>query len=156
VDRLRLFRRCWTCWSTGMLVTALLFILVASGCGPSGPKRIQVHGKVTFDGKPPPGGGSVYFAPVKPAPGFPKRGGYGVFAEGDGTFVVGSVKPDDGLMPGTYRVTMECWQRPPRDDGTPGKSFIPRGYVPPELKVTLDGPNPVKPEYNVPPAKASH
>jgi hypothetical protein len=152
VGRIQLFRCHGARWPTGYFVTALLLTLIASGCGPSGPKRIQVHGKVTFDGNPPPGDGSVYFAPIRPAEGFPARGGYGVFVRGDGAFVVGSVERDDGLMPGTYRVTITYWERPPREDGTSGKSFIPKDYCPPELEITLDGPNPIEPRYDVPPA----
>jgi len=143
-------QRFWIAAPAWLAVAVLVLGALAGGCGPSGPKRIQVHGKVTFGGNPPPGPGSVYFASERPAEGFPARGGYGNFEQGDGRFVVGSVKPDDGLMPGTYRVTIECWKRPPGGDGTPGVAF-PRGdYKPPNLEVKLDGPNPVSVTYDVP------
>lgn len=135
-------RGCWTTWPTRLLAAATVLGILASGCGPSGPKRLQVHGKVTFNGAPPRADGSVYFSPVQAAKGFPARGGYGTFVAGDGSYVVGSVKPDDGLMPGRYRVTIECFQQPPIG-GSPGKSLVPAGYVAPELDIKADdaGPN---------------
>lgn len=134
----------------GILTIGLAALLVAAGCGPSGPKRIEVQGAVRFGGNPPPGDGTVYFAPVRPAEGFRARGGYGAFRKDDGHYVVGSVKRDDGLVPGTYRVTVECWERPPAGDGAPGKSYVPAGYVPPELSVPIDAAGPLTFDLDVP------
>jgi len=116
----------------------LILTLLIGGCGPSGPRRVKVEGKVTFDGAPPPADGAVYFAPDKPAPGFKGRPAYATFSKGDGTFVAGSVKKDDGLVPGTYRVTIECWKEQPGRDGTPGRSHVPDAYSPPNLDVQPD------------------
>ena len=132
------------------ILVSLMSSALMGGCGPSGPDRVQVVGEVTFDAAPPPAAGTVYFAPIEPAEGLPRRGGYGVFGKGDGTFVVGSVKPDDGLVPGKYRVTIECWEQSPGDDGTPGKSLIPDGYTPPELEIEVGAGGQVRADYDIP------
>ena len=51
------------------------------------------------------------------------------------TFVVTSVEPEDGLVPGVYLVNIECWRRPPAEDGTPGISCIGDGWKPPQLEI---------------------
>jgi hypothetical protein len=40
--------------SARLFVLCLLFLLIAtlSGCGPTGPKKVEVSGTVTFDGEP--------------------------------------------------------------------------------------------------------
>ncbi len=44
-------------------IAALLVVVVSfSGCGPRGPQRFQLEGKVTFDGKPVPSG-TIRFEP---------------------------------------------------------------------------------------------
>jgi hypothetical protein len=82
-------------------VVLVLSLLVISGCG-SG--KVGLSGKVVFsDDKSPLTIGTVYFetdtylarAELKP----------------DGTFVTGSVKQDDGLPPGKYRVYIPDAQR---------------------------------------------
>jgi len=120
------------------------------GCGQSGPQRVLVRGKITFAGGPPPADGIIFFAPAQPAEGFPSRPGRARFTKGDGTFVVTSVQPEDGLVPGTYRVQINCWRRMPGGDGTPGVSYVPANYAPGELKVTLDGPSLIELQYDVP------
>jgi hypothetical protein len=123
---------------------------VLCGCGPSGPQRVPVRGKVTFDGAPPPGLGTVYFATIKAAEGFPRRPGHGNFQKGDGSFVVTSVKSGDGLVPGTYRVMIECWQRLPDDSGNPGVSYARSDFNPPELEIKVGTRGPIELQYDVP------
>ncbi|HBO44437.1 MAG TPA: hypothetical protein DD670_10990 [Planctomycetaceae bacterium] len=139
----------FTARPTGIIAAVLMLAVLAGGCGPSGPKRVKVEGKVTFNGSPPPADGSFYFAPSKPAPGFPARPAYATFSMGDGTFVVGSVKSDDGLVPGVYRVTLECWRQQPSADGTPGRSHVPEGYIPPELEIKVDESGPIRFDFDV-------
>lgn len=102
------------------------FILVA-GCSDGLPKTIHVTGNVKFDGGPPPGPGIVYFLPVEAAEGFPLRPATGDFGA-DGKYDVMTFKPGDGVMPGKYKIYIECWETPPNMDGKPVKSFVPQMY----------------------------
>jgi len=135
------------------LVFCALGVLLLCGCGPSGPKRVPVRGRVTFDGAPPPGLGTVYFRPIQAAEGFPQRPAHGNFTQGDGTFVVTSVQPGDGLVPGSYAVTVECWQRPPSDDGTPGVSWVRSDWHPDDVVIQPGDRGPIELNYDVPRAK---
>jgi hypothetical protein len=79
-----------------------LFILlmgVAVGCGE---RLYPVNGKVTFEGKPLPGGGSISFVPKE---GQKHRAAGGEIKE-DGTFVLTTERPGDGAMAGDYRVVI--------------------------------------------------
>ena len=97
------------------------------GCGSDVPKTIQVTGRVTMNGKSPPGAGIVYFLPTKAADGFPSRPGSGDF-DIDGVLSVTTFAPNDGLMPGKYSILFESWQTPPNMEGKPVKSHIPAKY----------------------------
>lgn len=99
---------------------------VALGCG-SGTGIVPVSGTVTFDGGPPPGGGTVWFTAVEPADGFPMRPATGDFGP-DGKFAAKSHEPGDGLYPGTYKVYLTCWERPPVMGGPPPISYLPPKY----------------------------
>jgi len=75
------------------LHSLILFIFMLTGCG----DNVRLRGTVTFsdDGSPLPMG-TVNFA----------KDGYlarGIIKE-DGSYVVGSLSSNDGLLPGTYRV----------------------------------------------------
>jgi hypothetical protein len=109
----------------------LLFMLCAAllvtGCGSNLPQTIRVTGRVTFDGKPPPGPGSVYFLPVEASEGFPSRPATGDFDK-DGNFKAKTFDPGDGLMPGKYIMYIECWESPPNLEGKPVKSYVPQKY----------------------------
>jgi hypothetical protein len=115
--------------------------LVASlGCGGDGPETIPVHGKVTFGGGPPPAEGAVFFAPLSVEAGAQRRPGRARFGL-DGAYEATSFEPGDGLVPGEYRVTVECWKTPPGmggAGGTSGVSFVGRGFEPPTLVVASD------------------
>jgi hypothetical protein len=104
-----------------------LAVLLFSGCGSNLPQTIRVSGRVTFDGKPPPGPGSVYFLPVEAAEGFPSRPATGDFDK-DGFFKAKTFEPGDGLMPGKYIMYVECWEVPPNLEGRPTKTYVPKKY----------------------------
>jgi hypothetical protein len=107
--------------------------LVLAGCGPDRPDTVRVRGKVTFDGEAPPAPGMVYFAPVEVAQGVPRRPGRGPF-DLDGEFTVTSFSEGDGLVPGTYRVRVECWKKAPTMDA-PGESYVAAAFHPPTVNV---------------------
>jgi hypothetical protein len=68
----------------------------------------------------------VYFAPVEVAEGFPRRPGRGRF-DRDGEFIITSFSESDGLVPGTYRVRVECWKNVPTM-GSLGESYVAADY----------------------------
>lgn len=119
-----------------MLLAALL--LAAAGCGSNLPQTVKVAGRVTFDGQPPPAAGSVLFLPVEAAEGFPLRPGSGAFSA-NGEFQALTFEPGDGLMPGKYLISIECWDMPPTMQGNPGKSHVPKKYQSPQTSgLSLD------------------
>ena len=99
----------------------------APGCGPSRPETVRVSGVVTIDGKAPAGPGLLYFHPIEAAKGFPTRPGNGAF-DTTGRYTVKSFVEGDGLMPGRYQVSVECWESPPDMAGPPAKSRIAARY----------------------------
>lgn len=108
-------------------VSVITLVMFVAGCGSDLPQTISLTGKVTFDGAAPPGPGIVYLLPSEAAEGFPLRPATGDFGA-DGTYTVTTFKPGDGLMPGKYKVYIECWETPPNMDGKPVKSFVPTKY----------------------------
>lgn len=107
-----------------ILVAALALV---GGCGPQRPETVAVRGRILFDGSPPPKPGMIYFAPVEPAEGFPGRPGRAEF-DSEGNFRTTSFEGPDGLVPGRYRVGVDCWDRPPRAEGPPARSLVPPAY----------------------------
>jgi hypothetical protein len=101
--------------------------LVLAACGSNLPQTVRVSGRVTFDGKAPPAAGSIYFLPLEAAEGFPSRPAIGEF-DANGQYRATTFEPGDGLMPGKYIMSIECWQSPPNLEGNPVKSFVPQKY----------------------------
>ena len=107
--------------------SVVAFCLACSGCGsPHG--TVKVSGQVTVGGQPPPGAGTITFTVVEPAAGFPSRPAMAQFGA-DGQYVTTSYDPGDGLVPGTYRVAVECYQTPPNMEGKPVRSYIDEKYT---------------------------
>lgn len=109
---------------------------------------IPVHGTVTFNGGPCPQSGTVHFAPLTAAEGLPLRPGSGDF-DLNGTFKVTSFAPGDGLVPGTYRILIECWETYP-GDFEPGVSYIPEKYEPQQLIIEADSDEIIEVSYDIP------
>lgn len=106
-----------------------LFAFSVAGCGGSGRQKVvPVTGKVTYGGGPWPKGGTIYFNPISPAPGFTSRPGSADFGP-DGSFVVKSFEDTPGLAPATYTVHVESWEVPPSME-KPGteKSYVPDDF----------------------------
>lgn len=111
-----------------MAVVSLAFHLALIGCGSSNPQTHAVHGRVTFEGKPLAGGGSIRFVPVS-GPG--KEAGGNIAA--DGTFRMQTYKENDGAIAGQHRVEIV-------------QNQIVKAAVYPEVKPTTDKePGPVEP-----------
>ena len=86
----------------------LLLIVLCAGCGERGLQPIAVHGQITYGGGEWPKPGCLYFT-SQPAAGVITRPGMAVFGP-DGRFQVTTFRPDDGLLPGEYQVSVECWE----------------------------------------------
>ncbi|HEY4235368.1 MAG TPA: hypothetical protein VGM76_18190, partial [Lacipirellulaceae bacterium] len=109
---------------------------------------------ITFGGGPTPHDGSIVFVqePGSGMPGLPNRPGHASFST-DGKFAATTFKPEDGLLPGKYRVNIECVNGVPGPDSPWDKiSFVPADYQPPELVVT-EGQPAIEMNYDVPAKK---
>jgi hypothetical protein len=95
-----------------LAVIAVGLALVLSGCGGSG--KVKVEGVVTLDGTPVEGA-LVAFTPVSKTEGQVCQG----TTDKDGKFRLTTTKPDDGALPGEYKVTVvyaEGAEPPPSQD----------------------------------------
>lgn len=129
----------------------LLVALGICGCGGSNlTTTVPVSGRVTFDGGPCPAGGNIRFMPLEVAEGLPNRPGRADF-DASGEFVARSFRDGDGLVPGRYRVIVECWKVAPVD-GKAGVSYITSSYAAPELVVNRESAS-LSYDLNVPKAK---
>lgn len=107
-------------------------LALVTGCRSDRPATIPVSGRITFDGKAPPTAGTLYFTIDAPAEGFPRRPTLAKFDE-RGRFRVTTWDRGDGLMPGRYKITVECWEITPELGGAEGKSFVPKKYQDPTI-----------------------
>jgi hypothetical protein len=119
---------------------------------------VRVHGKITLGGGAWPKEGIIYFTPLAPAAGFPRRPGNAKFNK-DGEFVVTTLTTGDGLYPGKYGAAVECWDIPPSMDS---KAPPRRGVADPKFDsaqssgLTLDVPpdsGAINVDFNVTPRK---
>jgi hypothetical protein len=98
-------------------------LAVSLGCGDGQVSVYRVRGKVTFEGKPMAGGGSIAFVPLGDQAG--KTAGGEIAA--DGTYELTTYKPGDGSMAGEFRVVItqvtEREPDPTRDGERPGTSI---------------------------------
>ena len=109
------------------VLLAALCLAGSAGCGRSGPETVPVTGKVTLDGGAWPTAGMLYFNPLETAEGLPRRSGRADF-DTDGWYTVSSWEPGDGLVPGKYKVGVECWKVRPTMDGPPSVSYVAEPY----------------------------
>jgi hypothetical protein len=91
--------------------------LVLIGCGG---RTKPVRGVVTLDGTPV-AGATVLFMPDGQDGGRPASG----FTSSDGTFQLTTFKPDDGALPGKYRVLIQKTEAA-KDPGTAQQSALQR------------------------------
>lgn len=117
--------RSWLCW-------ILLCSLAVQGCGggAGGPTPVKVRGLIKYNGQPVTSG-SVMFNPADPQKGHMAQGSI----EKDGTFSLSSYSTGDGVLPGSYTVTVNSslpgTEVLTKDKGTGigGKSAIPARYA---------------------------
>lgn len=93
-------------WQRSWLGVLAAAIVSLAGCGDSGrPKTIPISGSVTIDGNAPGETGKLFFTPTHAAAGYGMRPASGSF-NAEGSYRVMSWVPDDGLVPGHYRVSV--------------------------------------------------
>ena len=136
------------------LLLAAWGVLLLFGCQRSGPEVVPVRGKVTFGGGDWPKPGILYFNIDRPAEGLPGRPAMGRFGT-DGYLTVTTFSQGDGLIPGHYKIGVECWEVPPSmDSPRPAKSYVPARYQSPKdsgLEVTVvPGQRVVEVDFDVP------
>jgi hypothetical protein len=110
------------------------------GCGPDRPELVEVSGRITLNGDPWPAPGTLYFAPVESAGNLPLRPGTASF-DRQGHFTVHSFNKSNGLIPGRYRIGVECWKVKPNMEGRPTVSYIDGRFENPQtsgLEVTIE------------------
>lgn len=118
-----------------VLVVAAAFVLTCvAGCGNSTPLTKQVRGQVTFEGAAPPAEGTITLAPIESAPNYPRRPASGDFDK-TGAFRLTTFTKDDGIIPGKYRVNINCWREPPTLKTKLSANFVPADF---KFEVTID------------------
>jgi len=112
-------------------VTCLLLMATTvffEGCGSNTYKPVPVEGKVTFGGGAWPKPGILYFNPMESPQGVPKRPATGRF-DTDGNLTVSTFEEGDGLLPGSYKIGVECWLNPPEMGSmVPARSAVSAKY----------------------------
>ena len=114
---------------------ALLACLTAlfigcSGCGGGDrPKTVHIEGRVTLDGGDWPQAGELYFLPIAPEEGYPRRAATAKFGTDGVLSPPTSWEEGDGVVPGKYRLFVECWKVPPTRTGPPSVSFVADKYM---------------------------
>jgi hypothetical protein len=116
----------------GVTLGTLIALATALGCGgDAGPKTVRVKGLVTYNGAPLTKG-QVTFSPVDANQGRVASAPIG----SDGRFVPTTIKHEDGLMVGDYRVAVTSYAVGPGNTPPPvlakmkdGGLAIPKKYI---------------------------
>ena len=101
-----------------------------------------------FQGKVPPKAGEIFLAPLQIAAGLPKRHAQGTLDE-TGKFSLTSWEAGDGVVPGTYQVTIVCWRETPTLETKLSANFGPADFIP-EVTIDAKSPEPVAITIDVP------
>lgn len=117
--------------STSNKCTGLLLLVAIAGifgCGDSKHPTVEVSGVVTIAGASPSGPGMIVFTPTQTPTGGLLKPGRAAF-EQSGRYQAQTFGNADGLLPGTYRLAVSCWESPPSMAGPPAKSYIDERYT---------------------------
>jgi hypothetical protein len=112
--------------------TLMPFVMCVStlvGCGAGDrPATVAVSGRVTLGKGNWPTRGTLFFLPMQPAAGHPRRPATAEF-DVDGSFESAtSWSKGDGVVPGRYRIYVECWKVRPTRAGPPPESYAATKY----------------------------
>lgn len=151
VTHMKTMRRCTPLVAAKTLVIVCLG-MATLGCG-SRYETVSVVGVVKVAGETPPTNGILVFTPTAAVAGHPMRPGVAAFDK-SGRFEARAFEHTNGLIPGEYRVSIECWEVPPSMGGPPAKSYINRRYTNPsssglELSVPAEHRGVLEVEYDV-------
>ena len=102
---------------TGVAAVTTLLMLLAVGCGPKGPVRYDISGKVTYKGQPVPAG-EVILTPDT-AQGNSGPGSWVMINEG--TY---ATLPGQGIVGGPYIVEILGYDQPPAGEGSEGGTAL--------------------------------
>lgn len=108
-------------------VLAVLMLALGSlaGCGGGGPKTIPVSGVVTFQGRDQPEVCRLFFRPeTSQGPSRPSV----TEVEDDGTYEARAFKDSDGLIPGTYRISVSYFDPKPGGNPSSHANYIERTF----------------------------
>ena len=137
------------------IATANCLVGSLVGCGSDGPETVRIYGTITADGSVCPGGGTIYFQPIKSARAdLPQRPATADF-EADGKFRVTSFDDGDGLVPGDYQVRVECWLSRAQGYDKPGIPWGPGAYTLPTPLVVEPGQGSVGVDIDIPATAAN-
>lgn len=123
-----------------LTLTAVFACVVQSGCGSNYPDTVPVSGHISLDGGEWPSEGALIFNPIKTAEGSSRRSGTAHF-DTAGNFTVKSWDNKEGIVPGTYKIRVECWKVPPTASGPPAVSYVAERFCSPAgtpLEVVID------------------
>lgn len=95
----------WVKW-----LVLLPLSLLAAGCGDGLPATVEVHGRVTYQGQPLPGG-ELSFQPLVTSADGLRRPATGQI-EADGTYRLSTFSSGDGALPGEYLVAINSFVGP--------------------------------------------
>jgi hypothetical protein len=104
-------------WKIGKLGIVLAVLALVGGCSDGHPKRVQVAGTLTIDGKPLPNA-ELRLIPAQGRPAL-------ATTDSSGHFNLWTFKPGDGAIPGTYTVTVVAYER---RNATTLRWLVPRKY----------------------------
>jgi hypothetical protein len=110
----------------------LLPAVVCAGCSRGGTKLHPVRGRVLFEGKPTPHALVVLHPLDPPGEDAPRPRGQ---VAADGSFMLSSLRAEDGAPAGRYAVTVEWWLSPTgrgKGDDLPPSNRLPARYSRPE------------------------
>ncbi|MDO4551164.1 MAG: hypothetical protein Q4C96_07940 [Planctomycetia bacterium] len=125
--------------SKNITIFALLFstFLFLPGCGGDRPKTVKVSGKIEFKGfNIPDKGGFLYFAPVNSGMKRPTASPF----DKNGNFQVSTYEKNDGLIPGVYKITLECLEHEISEENPIPRNLFPEKYTLPTetpLEITV-------------------
>ncbi len=121
-------RRC-LCYALRVVLMAAIAVSLLGCGGADRPTTVPINGKVTLNKGTWPIAGTLFFLPLEPAAGLPRRAATAKF-ETDGVFETPcSWTEGDGVVPGRYKVYVECWKVRPTRAGPP-----PVGYTTPKYQ----------------------
>lgn len=132
------------------LVAAPLVLLTS--CSDNGLGMVRVNGQVTFEGREFPQHCKVYFSPIEVPEGLPKRPA-ACRPDEDGRLSVTSWKEGDGLVPGTYEVTVQYYEPIPGADLTSDEGWVGKSHQVEDLVIEPGTPGPIEVSYTVPKPK---